>query len=183
MINFSPFPNLETDRLVLRRIHQDDIRDLFEMRNDVRMHEHTDTKPDTTTAETEAYVVKMNKGIADGRWIIWAIEHKNARKVIGTISIWNIDSEKNSGELGFGILPSYQGQGLMKEALLRVITYGFDDMNLRVIEAYTEENNITSVKLLEGCSFSETKRVDENGYINNMVYRMIVYGLDNRARI
>ena len=50
--------------------------DLFEMRNDPRMSEYIDTKLDETTDETKAYIDKMNKGIDNNKWIIWAIEHK-----------------------------------------------------------------------------------------------------------
>lgn len=65
----------------------------------------------------------------------------------------------------------------MKEALLAVVEYGFKDMKLKALEAYTEENNIKSIKLLKGCNFAETKRVDDEGYFNNRIYHMIVYRL------
>lgn len=177
MINFTPFPEIETKNLLLRRMDHNDINDIFQMRSDPRMHEYTDTKPDVNTDETKAYIDKMNKGIDENKWIIWAIEHKQSNKVIGTISIWNIDTEQRSGELGFGIIPDYQGQGFMKESLLSVVKYGFDVMNLKQIFAYTEESNMKSIKLLERCNFVEVDRVDEEGYFNNRVYHMVVYKL------
>jgi ribosomal-protein-alanine N-acetyltransferase len=97
------------------------------------------------------------------------------------ISIWNINMEQKSGELGYGIIPEFQGNGLMKEALLSVLKYGFDVMNLRCQEAYTEENNIRTIKLLEKCNFIEVNRVIEEGYFNNRVYRMVVYRLENKV--
>lgn len=175
MINFSPFPFRETKNLVLRRMDYNDICDLHEMRKDPRMNEYTDTKPDKNSDETKAYIDKMNKGIDDNKWIIWAIQHKQSNKVIGTMSIWNIDSEQKSAELGYGIIPDYQGKGLMKEALLNIVDYGFNVMNLKELYAYTEENNIKSIKLLERCNFAEVNRVDDEGYFNNRIYHMIVY--------
>lgn len=179
MIRFAPFPNLETENLILRKMDQNDVGDIFEMRKDTRMHEYTDTKVDENIDETKAYIDKMNKGVDDDKWIIWAIEHKQTNKVIGTISIWNFDSEQKSGELGYGIIPDYQGKGLMKEALLSVVKYGFDKMNLYVLDAYTEEKNLSSIKLLEKCDFTEIKRVDDEGYFSNRVYHMVVYRLEN----
>lgn len=175
MISFSPFPCIETKNLMLRRIGYDDIDDLYEMRRDPRMNEFTDTKPDKNTDETRAYIEKMNKGVDNNKWIIWAIQHKQSNKVIGTISIWNIDSEQKCAELGYGIIPNYQGKGLMKESLLSVVEYGFNVMNLKELYAYTEVNNIKSIKLLERCNFIEVNRVDEKGYFNNLIYSMIVY--------
>ena len=181
MINFTPFSNIETKNLILRRMNYNDIHDLFEMRKDSRMIEYTDTKLEKTLEETKVYIDKMNKGIDDNKWIIWAIEHKKSKKVIGSISIWNINEEKESGELGYGIIPDYQGEGLMKESLLSVIQYGFNVMELKSLEAYTEENNSKSIKLLEGCKFIKINRVDDEGYFNKRVFRMIVYRLENRS--
>lgn len=67
----------------------------------------------------------------------------------------------------------------MKEALLAVVEYGFKDMKLKALEAYTEENNIKSIKLLDSCNFIEVNRVDDEGVFNKRVYHMIVYRLEN----
>jgi ribosomal-protein-alanine N-acetyltransferase len=179
MIRYTPFPNIDTENLLLRRMHRKDIYDLFEMRKDPRMNEYVDAKLDEGTAETKNYIDKMNNGIDDNKWIIWAIEHRESKKVIGSISIWNINKELKSAELGYGINPDYQGKGFMKEALLSAVEYGFDVMKLDVVEAYTEESNLKSIKLLEGCNFTQSDRVDEQGYFSNRIYHMIVYRLEN----
>lgn len=62
MISFTPFPTIGTKNLILRSMNHNDINDLFEMRKDPRMHEHTDTIPEETTDETKAYIDKMNNG-------------------------------------------------------------------------------------------------------------------------
>ena len=158
-----------------------DANDLFEIRSDPRMCEHTDTKLDGTIDETKAYIDKMNKGIDDNKWIIWVIEHKKSKRVIGSISIWNINEAGNSGELGYGIIPNYQGLGLMRESLISVVKFGFKVMNLKDLHAYTEDTNVNSIKLLESYSFIEINRVDDEGYFNKKVYRMIEFRLDNRS--
>ena len=173
-----PFPKLETKNLVLRRMDYDDINDLFEMRKDPEMNEYVDTKLDENPYETKAYIDKMNKGVDDNKWIIWAIEHNESKQVIGTISIWNINMEQESGELGYGIVTHYQGQGLMEESLLSVVEYGFNVMKLKALDAYTEEHNGRSIKLLEKCNFSEINRAYDEGYFNNRVYHMVVYRLE-----
>lgn len=183
MLKFTPFPNIETGNLILRKMNYNDINDLFQMRKDPRMNEYTDTKLDENIDETRIYIDKMNKGVDEDKWIIWAIEHKKSNRVIGTISIWNINSEQMSGELGYGIIPDYQGKGLIKEALLSVIEYGFNVMNLKVLDAYTEEKNISSIGLLKKCSFLEVNRVVDEGYYSNRVYHMIVFRLENNSNM
>jgi ribosomal-protein-alanine N-acetyltransferase len=176
-MNFTPFPTIETEHLLLRRITLDDANDMFEMRKDPRMYEYLDTKVDINPVETKAYISKMNHGIDEEKWIIWAIEHIQSNIVIGTICIWNLNEEEKSGELGYGIIPDFQGQGLMKESLVSVVEYGFEVMKLKVLEAYTEENNEKSISLLEASEFVEVNRVDEAGDATNRVYRMVVYRL------
>ena len=34
VLNFNPFPNLESDRLLLRRIDENDVKEIFAMRSD-----------------------------------------------------------------------------------------------------------------------------------------------------
>lgn len=175
----NPFPVIETANLLLRKLAPEDKHDIFRMRKDPIMHEYTDSKPDANIEETEAYIDRMLKGIAENKWIIWAIEHKQSGKVIGTISIWNIDREKEIAELGYGIIPDYRGKGLMKEALSAAVNYGFGAMKLKALDAYTEENNISSNKLLENCRFKIIDKVDDQGYCNDRIYHMIVYRLYN----
>jgi DNA-3-methyladenine glycosylase II len=182
-----PFPRVETKNLILRRMNYCDINDLFKMRKDAGMNEYIDVKVDVDTDETKAYIDKMNKGIDDNKWIIWAIEHKLQKRVIGTISIWNIDDKQETGELGYGIIPDFQGKGLMIEALLNVVNYGFSVMKLKTLDAYTEEHNVKSIKLLKRCNFNEINSVFEDGYFTAKVYHMIVYRLekieqDNRIK-
>ncbi len=176
-MNFHPFPVLKTERLILREMRLSDALDLYEMRQDVRMHENTDTLPDQSIEETIKYLEKMKSGVQNNRWIIWSIEHEKTNKVIGSICIWNIDETLSTGELGYGIMPSFQGQGFMKEALLSVVHYGFHNLPLKSLEAYTEKNNITSIKLLETLHFIPIKIVIDPGYFKNRDFEMVVYEL------
>ena len=179
MIFFNLFPVIETKNLLLRRMTHEDKNDIFQMRKDPRMHEYMDSKPDESVEETEVYIDRMVNGIAANKWIIWAIEHKVSKKVIGSISIWNIDKEKGVAELAYGIIPDYQGKGLMKEALLSAVGYGFNVMKLKSLDAYTEEKNIRSIKLLDSCKFKVVDKVDDQGYCNDRIYHMVVYRLEN----
>lgn len=178
MINLEPFPIMETDNLILRSMTKDDTDDIFLMRKDHRMHEYTDSKPDESIEDTKKYIENMINGVDEGKWIIWAIESKCTNKVIGTISIWNIDKEQMKAELGYGIIPDYQGKGLMKEALISVVDYGFNTMGLKLLDAYTEENNIKSNNLLSSCNFKVVDKIDEPGYFSERIYHMLVYRIE-----
>lgn len=178
MSSSSPFPVIETKNLLLRSMTHNDKNDIFQMRKDPRMHDYTDTRPDGNIGETEVYIDKMINGVAEDRWVIWAIEHKESKKVIGSISIWNIDNDQKTAELSYGIIPDYQGRGFMKEALFNIVDYGFNVMKLKSIDAYTEKSNIRSTNLLAKCNFQIIDEVNEQGYSNERIYHMIVYRLE-----
>lgn len=116
----------------------------------------------------------MLKGIADTKWIIWAIEHKEIKMVIGTISIWNF--QNNIAELGFGIMPGYQGKGLMKEALLAVLNYGLKNFELSELDAYTQVSNLRSIELLRSCRFAYIREVVDKGCVKHKIIRGYVIG-------
>jgi ribosomal-protein-alanine N-acetyltransferase len=99
MMCFTPFPLLFTQSLFLRQMVSTDASDLFEQRSDPRMHEYTDTSPDVSMDDTLVHLEKMIRGVKEDRWIIWAIEHCQSHKVIGSICIWNLNAEERSGEL------------------------------------------------------------------------------------
>lgn len=182
MISFNPVTVLETDNLILRRMERRDLPDLFLMRSDPRMVAFTDSIPDLRIDDTEAYVEKMDKGIDEDRWIIWAIEHRSSGKVIGSACIWNIDPIRSCGEVGYGIIPDYQGKGYMQEALSSVVRYAFRSMGLRAVEAFTEESHLKSRRLLEKAGFSETGTVDDPGFFSSRIYHMFVYRLEDKAK-
>ena len=55
-------------------------------------------------------------------------------------------------------------------------------MKLRVLDTYTEENNIKLIKLLEGCKLIEANRVEKEWCCNNRTYQMIAYRLENNIQ-
>lgn len=173
------FPILETERLILRRMTISDKLDIFAMQSDPKMSEHSDSQPALDIKETIAYIEKMEAGVDDGKWLIWAMEDKLTKKVIGTICIWDFSNDKRTAELGYGIIPETRGKGLMKEALSAVVSYGFNTLKMDFLDAYTEENNQPSIKLLHRCGFEEVDRVVDEGFYTDRDFVMVVFRLEN----
>jgi ribosomal-protein-alanine N-acetyltransferase len=84
---------------------------------------------------------------------MWAVTQKGNPSLIGTICLWNIIVHKAQAEIGYELLPGFQGKGIMQEAIPRVIRYAFEDMALRSIVAVLEPGNLRSVKLLQKHNF------------------------------
>ena len=178
MLRFDPFPVLETDNLILRKMSPDDRDDFFAIRSDEKIHLFTDTTPDRDVSQTEQYLNQMISGADEHCWIIWAIEHRDLHQAIGSIGIWNFNESQSTAELSYSIAPAFQGKGYMKETLRRIIAYAFDELRLDALEAYTERENTPSRKLLERLHFSEAGQVDDPSADGARVYHMIVYRLE-----
>jgi ribosomal-protein-alanine N-acetyltransferase len=79
----------------------------------------------------------------------WAISLKNEPGLLGTICMWNFDAEKNMAEIGYELMPSHQGKGIMNEAMQAIITYSFNELQLRVLAAIAHPDNEASANLLK----------------------------------
>lgn len=178
VLNFSPFPTLQTDRLLLRQLVMSDDKRIFEYQSAKENFPFVDMPIYKSLEEAQNYITKMNAGVTTNQWIIWAIADVNTNSILGTISIWNISIGQSKAELGFGLYPGSSGKGIMTEALKKVVDYGFNNMGLTSIEAYTSAINKKSIALLERNKFNKIKTVIEAETSDGTPTEMVVYGCD-----
>jgi ribosomal-protein-alanine N-acetyltransferase len=152
-INFSPFPILQTERLILRRLSLDDAEEIFFLRSDETVNKYIDRPRATSIEDAYNFINKTNHSIENNELIDWAIAFKNNSRLIGSICLWNIFKEESKAEIGYELLPDFQGKGIAQEAIFTVLDYGFNIMLLNKIEAYTHKENSSSIKLLEKFGF------------------------------
>jgi ribosomal-protein-alanine N-acetyltransferase len=113
--------------------------------------------------------MKITEGIKRNESVVWAITIKGSEKLIGSILLWNIVKEQDTAEIGYELIPAYQGKGLMQEALQKVIEYGFDIMKLKTIRAFFDPANERSKRILERNGFKLEKQLEEE---NEVVYSL-----------
>lgn len=173
-INFNPFPQLESKRLIFKPLEKEHIRPLFDYQSNKGNFEFVDMPVYTDIKQAKTYVTKMNQGVKDNKWIIWAICLKETLEIIGTISVWNLDANRQSGELGYGIFSNYRKQGYMSESIECIEAYAKTTMKLTCLDAYTSNRNKASRALLSKLSYPYVKTISEEGPSGTMV-EMAVY--------
>jgi ribosomal-protein-alanine N-acetyltransferase len=176
-VNFSPFPVLKTERLILRKTEMTDAPAMFVQRSDPQLMQYVDRKPCESIEEAAAFIRMITDNLDDNSGISWAITTHDSDEMIGSIAIWRIMKEHYRGEVGYVLLPEYQGKGIMHEALGAVIAYGFDVMKLHSLEANTNPNNTPSHKLLERNGFVREAYFKENYYYNGKFLDSAIYSL------
>lgn len=176
-LNFDPFPILITERLVLRQLELDDADEILFLRSNERVMKYIDRRKATTREEATEFI-QMIQGLAKkNESVLWAICLKPGKKLIGTICIWNIDAENYRGEVGYVLHPEYYGKGIMHEAMVKVLNYGFHDLQLHAIEAHVNPANTDSIKLLERNNFVREAYFKEYYYFGGTFKDTAIYTL------
>ncbi len=161
-LKFSPFPRLETERLLLRELQDSDESALFALRSDERVNRYIGRPAPKETAEVRAFIEKIRDGVSRNENLYWAITLNVDPALIGTICLWNFSADKKNGELGYELFPGFQGKGIMNEAIGRVIRFAFDELNMEHLEAFTHRDNEASARLLRRYGFQwKSERKDE----------------------
>ena len=76
--------------------------------------------------------------------------------LIGVVCLWNFTEDLRTAELGYELMPAFQKQGFMQEAISSVLHYGFEQIFLDNIEAFTHKKNKNSIKLLKKNGFTRS---------------------------
>lgn len=174
-INFSDFPELETQRLKLRRADLNDVNELFALRSDPNIMKYIPRPVATSLEEATEHFKMMDEKISNNEMINWAITLKDNPKMIGTIGYFRMKPEHYRAEIGYMLLPDFHGKGYVTEAINGVVDYGFTKMGLHSIEAMIDPENIASAKVLEKCSFVKEAHFKENEFYNGEFIDTVIY--------
>ena len=177
-LNFSPFPVLKTERLLLRSLEISDAPEMLFLRSDETVMQYIDRERTKTLEDAEIFIQKLKDSIDTNENILWVIslpDHPNT--MIGTIGFWRIQLPHYRAEIGYVLHPGYWNKGIMKEAIEAVNKYGFENMKLHSIEARINPENIASGKVLEKTDYIREAYFKEDYYYNGRFIDTAVYSL------
>lgn len=179
-INFSPFPNLETERLLLRRVDSNDIKEIFALRSNPETMKYIPRPLVKTDEDALEHIAMIDSKIDSNEGINWAITLKDNPKLIGIIGHYRIKPEHYRAEIGYMLLPEYQGKGIISEAVKEAVKYGFNVMNLHSIEAIIAPDNYGSAKVLEKNGFVKEAHLRENEFYEGRFLDTVIYSILNK---
>jgi [ribosomal protein S5]-alanine N-acetyltransferase len=156
---FKPFPVLKTERLTLRQLVTGDANEIFALRSDSNVNKYLNRKPSRSIDDAKAFIQTIDENVQNGNSIYWAITLNGSDKLIGTVCLFDFSDDKSKAEIGYELLPGFQGKGIMQEAVSKVIEFGIQQLGLRSIEAYTHVENESSTRLLEQFPFKKNSAV------------------------
>lgn len=183
IFNFSPFPNLETERLILRRLNESDTAAILKLRGDAENMKFIPRPLAKTEDDALEHIKLINARIDSNEGINWAITVKPSNELIGIIGHYRIKPESFRAEIGYMILPEFHGNGITTEAIKATVDYGFDVMNLHSIEAIIDPENYASERVLQKNGFVKEAHILENEYYNGKFLDTVIYSLLKRNRL
>lgn len=72
-LNFTPYPELKTKRLLLRRLEKSDANEMFFLRSNDDVLRYLGKEPATSVKEAEEFIVKINKAVDNNESILWGM--------------------------------------------------------------------------------------------------------------
>lgn len=148
---------LTTKRLILRPWKKTDLEDFFEYAHVDGVGQMAGWLPHKNTEESQGILSRFIEGKH-----VFAIEYQG--KVIGSLGIEAYREDiypefdpLQGRELGYVLSKAYWGQGIMPEAVQRVIRWLFDEIGLDFIMVGHFDFNIQSRRVIEKCGFRYLK--------------------------
>ena len=181
-----PLPVLHTSRLRLRPLAPADVPALFEIFShpEVVRYWSTPALPDLAAARTlldEIDALARRQQLF--QWGVALAQPGSAAHdtLVGTCTLRAAGAAQNRAEVGFALAHAHWRRGYAREALAGLLTYAFDTVGLRRIEADVDPRNVSSLHVLEGLGFVREGYLHERWQVNGEVQDSVLLGLLARA--
>lgn len=180
MIQFTPFPVLETKRLYLRALTTNDFEEIMLLRGNPISMQYIPRPLVKTKEQALEHIQMIQEKIDTNEGINWAITEKGCDKLIGLMGHYRIKPEHFRCELGYMLLPEYQNKGYTTEAIGALLEYGFNTMQMHSIEAIIDPRNSASERVLQKCGFVKEAHLLENEYYDGAFIDTVIYSILKR---
>lgn len=180
MDNKDLYEELETERLILRKITDDDAKDLYDnIYNNYDYYKYYYQEEFKSFDEYKEIVSKYKEWYQNGNHFRWGVYLKNEDKTIGVIQLHSKDSLNNKCKLSYIVGYNYQDKGYINEACIKVIEFGFNKLNYHKIETEIVPENIKSINVAEKLNMNYECSKKDDYKLKDKYYDQDIYYLIN----
>jgi RimJ/RimL family protein N-acetyltransferase len=161
-------PTLESDRLRMRPMREDDGQRYWDMMHDSRNLHFAGRNTWLSEVESPAHLVRRAmENNARGDRYDWAIADPATDRFIGHIQIFGLAGlDETEGEIGYAVHPEARGKGVLTEALGMLVEWSFrpkkeGGQGLRRLSLDTAESNKASRYGAEKAGFTHVATLPE----------------------
>lgn len=139
---------IETKRLLIEVVELEDSPFIFKLLNSPTWIQFIGDRGVKTIEDAENYIQKsLLASYAKNGFGLYKVSLKVTKEPIGLCGFLQRDYLE-SVDIGFAILPAYEGKGYAFEAAQALMDYGISTLKFKAILAITSQNNTRSQKLL-----------------------------------
>lgn len=178
--NFSNFPILESERLLLREVNPEDVNEVFLMRSDKEIMKYIPRVPAKTLEDALEHIQTLKETKEKEEGISWGIYLKGEDKIMGIIGLYRINKPNFRAEVGYILNPKFHGKGYVSEAIQLVIDFGFNTCHFHTLTAIIDPRNSASEKVLQRANFQKEAHFKEDFYFNGEFLDSVHYSIINK---
>ena len=146
-------PILETERLILRPVKEDDVTAIFDCwMQDEDVSRYMCWKASSDINEAKEFVSFELGNLENDEWNRFIIDLKESGEVIGTCLIFYNDEEDN-WDISYNLGKEYWGNGYTSEAMKKVMDYAIDVLGIKECIAVHAVENPASGRVIEKLGF------------------------------
>ena len=153
---------LETERLLLRPLELSDAEDMFAMDSNPKVHQYLWQNPTQTIEESIKVIEYVRSQYERNNIGRFATILKETGEFIGWTGIKFVHDHVENGntnffDYGYRLNEKFWGNGYATEATIAWLDYGFNKMEIELMNAYTHAQNGASNRVLSktGMQFME----------------------------
>lgn len=142
------YKSFKTDRLIIRPTDEQDSHLIYRLMNTPKFIKYVGDRNINAIEEAEKYIQsKMLPQLQELGYSNYTIISIQSGKKIGICGLYNREGIEGI-DIGFGLLPEYEGRGYAFEASRRIVRAAFEEFGIEFIKAITSRKNFASQKLL-----------------------------------
>lgn len=169
------FPQLETERLILRELRLADADALFRIFSDETVTTFYNIKTFTSLDDSRELLERRISRFWTGRGLSWGITLRGDDELIGGCG-FNIWLQKRTvGELGYELARPFWNRGIMTEALQAVVQFGFEELRLQRAQAWVIPENKASARVLLKLGFEDRGVRQNQGYWDGRFHDLALF--------
>ena len=142
-------------KLVIRTMLQADAKALFDFRSDETVNLYIERQAYIRMEEAEEFLATLPTRMEKGECIILGIYVDENTRLVGSVCLFNYSEDRKIGELGYELHPTFQGKGIMVEALELFLAWIKKKGIVEKLTACIHEQNEPSKKLIQRLGFDK----------------------------
>lgn len=168
-----------TENLILREVVETDVDEIFFLRSDLEVMKYIPREPATKKQDALNHIEVLRKAKENEEGINWAITQKGDDTLMGIIGLYRINKTDFRAEVGYILNPKFHGKGIIKEALDKIIEFGFNQAQFHTLTAIIDARNTASENVLKRAHFTKEAHFREDCYHNGEFTDSIHYSIIN----